>query len=77
MPCLVTPHCHSDFYLPQPVSTCLVSADGLPEAAQLLPSVDRIPLDVMEVLISLAELSPKHFREKSFNKISSVMKINF
>lgn len=77
MPCLVTPHCHSDLCLPQPVSTCLVSTDGLPEAAQLPPSVERIPLDVMVVLISLAELFPKRFRGTGFNKISSVVKINF
>lgn len=34
---------------------------GLPEAAQLPPSVEQIPLDAMVVLISLAGLFPKAF----------------
>lgn len=71
------PPCGSDPHLPQPVSACLASTDGLPEAAQLPPSGERIPLDVVVVLVSLAELIPKCFRGKNFNRIPSIMKINF
>ena len=71
------PPCGSDPHLPQPVRACLASTDGLPEAAQPPPSVERIPLDVVVVLMSLAELFTKCFRGKNFNKILSIMKINF
>lgn len=75
-------HCYSDLrvgptriYLSQ---LELVSRPhGVPEAAQLPPSVERIPLDVVVVFMSLAELFSKCFRGKNFNKIPSVMKINF